>query len=86
MRNPSVVNTALAAHLMFTISSIIQGSFAASSTSVQNGDTLLSIADSAGIPLEYLEAANPGAIATGLYVGQVINVPSNNEPAAATIA
>ncbi|KAL9138597.1 MAG: hypothetical protein Q9175_000170 [Cornicularia normoerica] len=65
---------------------ITRGSFATNTTSVQDGDTFFTIAHSAGIPIESLEAANPGVVANDLYVGQVINLPSNNEPATGTLA
>ena len=43
---------------------------------VQSGDTLSSIASSQGVPLAALEAANPGAVAGALQIGQTLVIPS----------
>ena len=70
--------------LLFMIPLVIRGSFATSTTTIPDGDSFLAIADSAGIPVESLEAANAGVAASALYVGQIINVPSNIGPATGT--
>ncbi|KAI3394136.1 hypothetical protein diail_3189 [Diaporthe ilicicola] len=47
------------------------------SYTVKKGDTLFSIAQSHGISLEKLEAANPGVDAKNLQIGQVLHLPSS---------
>jgi LysM repeat protein len=47
------------------------------SYTVKAGDTLFSIAQSHGISLEKLQAANPGVDPTKLQVGQVLKLPSS---------
>jgi len=49
---------------------------------VQAGDTLSSIAQSQGVPLSALEAANPSAASGTLQIGQTIVVPSASAVAA----
>ncbi|KAF6238400.1 hypothetical protein HO173_003367 [Letharia columbiana] len=77
---------ALVVRLLFTIPLITRGSFATNTTTVQDSDTFLGIAYSAGISVESLEAANPGVIATDLFVGQILTVPVNGQPATDTPA
>lgn len=69
MHSPLIISSALAAPLLFMTPLITRGYSATSTTNVQDGDTFLAIADSAGIPVESLEAANPGVPASDLYVG-----------------
>lgn len=50
------------------------------SYTVKAGDTLFAIAQSHGISLEKLQAANPGVDAKNLQVGQVLKLPSSGTP------
>lgn len=50
------------------------------SYTVKAGDTLFAIAQSHGITLQQLEAANPGVDAKNLQVGQVLKLPSSGKP------
>lgn len=45
---------------------------------IKSGDTLFSIAQSHGISVEAIEAANPGIKPSALKVGQVINIPAGH--------
>ncbi|KAG8162712.1 hypothetical protein KVR01_007190 [Diaporthe batatas] len=50
------------------------------SYTVKAGDTLFAIAQSHGITLEKLQAANPGVDPRALQVGQVLKLPSSGSP------
>ena len=83
MRNSFAISSALAARLLFITPLISQCYSATSTTQVQKGDSFFEIAQEHGVPVQALEAANPGVDALSLYVGQTINVPvADDVPAA----
>ena len=81
MRSLLIISSALVARLLLMIPLVSRGSHATTTTSIQDGDNFLAISQSAGIPVESLDAAKSGVGATDLYIGQVLNVPDDSEPA-----
>ena len=75
MRNTFAISSALAAHLLFIIPLISPSYSATTTTQVQKGDSFWQIAQSHGVTVESLQAANLGISTYNLYVGQTINVP-----------
>ena len=55
----------------------LPGSQSMSTYTIKASDTFTSVADSLGLSVSALEAANPGVVPTALQIGQVINLPGH---------